>query len=330
MLIYEGVFAKMFTNFFILSSELFDFFIKFLFIFIPEEFFWVMFTLILIGEFEYWKEPECKHLINKFDYIRVFLPTIVTAMLYNIFEYLGTSLIISQCIPPIVLYVLIVITNDICHDANAVRWMSKAFIFVMLGFLSIGISKFIYVPFIVYATNLTIVEINNDFFLCFMVSLPARLIQYLLLLYFVIKKRTLQKGELLKPILSDTVHLFIFSLIVAFNIIFLCIMYKYIIYDRALINISHISQILVIIIIILFPNLNIFALVLISYYIKEKETNDKKLATEKLQLLLKNIDEYDINEKNDINWKLNEIEIGIGEVADILYKENRAESLDNK
>jgi hypothetical protein len=303
---------------------------KFLFIFIPEEFFWVMFTLILVGEFDYWKEPECKHLINKFDYVRVFLPTIVTAMLYNIFEYLGTNLLISQFIPPIVLYILISLTNDIWYDANALRWMSKTFIFVMLGFLAIGISKFIYVPFIVYATNLTIVDINSDFFLCFITSLPARIIQYSLLLYFVIRKRTLQKGKLFAPILSDTAHLLIFSVIVAFNIIFLCIMYKYIIYDRALLYIPHISQLLIIIIVILFPNMNIFTLVLISYYIIEKETTSRKLAAEKLQLLLKYTDTYSINEKSNVGWKLNALETGIEEVEDILYDSSGSEPYKTK
>ena len=309
-------------------SELFGFIIKFLFVFIPEEFYWVMFILILVGEFEYWKEPECKRLINKFDYVRVFLPTTITALLYNTFEYLGASLIISQSIPPIVLFILIVLTNDIWHDANALKWMSKVIIFMMLGFLTIGISKFVYVPFIVYSANLTMAKINNDFFLSFMVSLPARLLQYSLLLYFVIKKRTLLKGKLFKPILSNTVHLLIYSVIVAFNIVFLCIMYKYIIYDRALVSISQISQILIIIVVVLFPTLNIFALVFITYYIKEKETNDKKLATEKLQLLLKNIDTYSANGKSDtINWELNELGMGIEEVADILYKENETDTL---
>jgi len=292
------------------------------FVSIPEEFYFVMFTLILVGEFEYWKEPECKRLINKFDYIRVFLPTIVVALLSNILRYFGLDSGFFQFIPPIVLYIIIVCTNDIFGDASALKWMAKAFIFLMLGFLSIGISEFVYMPFVLYSTGLTMVEIGNSFLLYFMLSLPARLLQYSLLLYFVSRKRTLLKGRLLKHILSNPILSFIFFVLVFFNIVFLYVAYKAIIYDKVLISISLISQIFIVTGIVLFPILNISGLLWSSYYIKNKETNDKKTATDKLHILLKEIELYTNNENYDnIKWKLNEIGMGIEEVADSLYKE---------
>lgn len=297
-----------------------------LFISIPEEFYLVMFTLILVGEFEYWKEPECKRLINKFDYVRVFLPTIVAALLSEILGYMGLKSGFFQILPPIVLYIIIVFTNDIFGDASALKWIGKAFIAFMIGFLSIGMLEFIYMPFVLYGANLTIVEINNNFPLYFLVSLPTRFLQYSLLLYFVSRKRTLLKGRLLKPILSNRIPSVIFSTLVFINILFLWIMYKSIVTDKALISISHISQIFIVFGVVLFPILNVSGLVWSSYYMKNKEINDKKIANEKLNILLKKIDLFTNNDNYDnIKWKFNEIGMGIEEVADSLYKGNETD-----
>jgi len=296
---------------------------KTLLVSIPEEFYWVMFTLILVGEFEYWKEPECKRLINKFDYVRVFLPTIVVALLTNILRYMGLNYGFYPYIHYIVLYIIIILTNDIFGDASTFKWMAKAFIFMMLGNLTIGFSELIYIPLVLFGTDITIVEFTNNFYHYFILSIPARLLQYSVLLYFVSRKRTLLKGRLLKPILSNPILTLIFCIIVFFNVLFLQVMVKAIIFDNVLISLSHISQIVIIIGVVMFPILNVSGFVWSSYYMKNKETIDKKIATEKLNILLEKIEIYTSGGKYDnIGWKLNEIGMGIEEVSDSLYREN--------
>jgi len=296
--------------------------LKTLLVSIPEEFFLVMFTLILVGEFEYWKEPECKRLINRFDYVRVFLPTIVAALLSNILRYMDLKSGFFQFIPFIILYIIIVFTNDIFRDASALKWMVKTFMYMLLGFLIIGLSEFIYVPFVLYGADLTIDKISNNFLLCFVFSLPSRLLQYSLLLYLISMRRTLLKGRLLKPILSTPILSVIFSVLVVFNALFLQIMVKAIVFDKLLISVSHISQILIIIGVILFPILNVSGLLWSSYFLQNKEANDKKIANTKLCILLKEIELYTNNDNYDnIKWKLYEIGMGIEEVAASLYKE---------
>ncbi|EMS72697.1 hypothetical protein CTER_1548 [Ruminiclostridium cellobioparum subsp. termitidis CT1112] len=290
---------------------------------IPEEFYFVMFVLILVGEFEYWKEPGCKRLINKFDYFRVFLPTGVVALLSNILRYNGLEGGIYQFIPPVVLYILIVLTNDIFGDASCMKWMGKAFIFLLIGFISIGLSEFIYMPFVLYSTGLTMEEICNDFRLYFGLSLPARVLQYSILLYFVCRKRTLLKGQMFKHIFSNTKLSVIFSLFGVFNIAFMFVMYKAVVYDKALVAIPLATQFVVVIGIVLFPIANIISLLLSSYYIRNLEVNDKKGATDKLESLYKEIQLYTNNgEYDNIMWKLNEFGIGIKEVSNSLYKGN--------
>ncbi len=293
-----------------------------LFVSIPEELYAVMFTLILVGEFEYWKEPECKRLINRFDYVRVFLPTVVGALLSNILINAGLNYGIFQFVSPIVTYIIIVLTNDVFGDASAVKWMLKAFIFFLFGFLSIGIFEFTYVPFVLYSTGLSMDEIRSNLFLYFMLSLPSRFIQYLLLTYLVSKRRSLIKGNLIKILLSRPIVAVIFSFLIFVNILFLQILCSAIVSDKLLIPLSHISQLLIITGVVVFPILNISVFILCVCFLKNAEVKSMKNAAEKLTIMLKEIEIYTNNEKYDnIRWKLNEIGVGIEDVAQNLYKE---------
>lgn len=296
------------------------------FISIPEELYAVMFTLIMVGEFEYWKEPECKRLINRFDYVRVFLPTVVGALLSNILINTGLNYGLFQFISPVVTYIIIVITNDIFGDASAIKWMLKAFIFFLFGFLSIGIFEFTYVPFVLYSTGLSIEEIKSNLFLYFMLALPSRFIQYLLLTYLVSKRRSLIKGNLIKILLSSPVVTAIFSVLIFVNILFLQMLGTAIIFDKMLIPLSHISQALIITGVVMFPIINISGFVWCVCFLKNAEIRSMKNAAEKLTIMLKEIEIYTNNEKYDnIRWKLNEIGVGIEDVAQNLYKENKSD-----
>ncbi len=297
-----------------------------LFVSIPEELYLVMFTLIMVGEFEYWKEAECKRLINRFDYVRVFLPTVVCALLSNILINTGFDYGFYRFLYPTVFFIIIVFTNDIFGDASAIKWITKAFIFFLIGFLSIGITEFIYVPFVIYGTGLTMDDIRNNLLIYFMTSLPARFLQFSLIAYLVSRKRTLLKGRLIKTILSSPVVAVVLSVLVILNILFLQMMCKAIIFDKVLITISRISQMFIITGVVLFPILNISGTLWSFYFIKNKETHDKKNASEKLNKLLKDIEIYTNNSKYDnISWKLNEIGVGIEDIAKNLYEEHETE-----
>ncbi|PYG87042.1 hypothetical protein LY28_02425 [Ruminiclostridium sufflavum DSM 19573] len=290
---------------------------------VPEVFFWVMFTLTLVGEFEYWKEPECKRLINKFDYVRVFLPTIVVALLINIMDYMGLNMYISQLISISVFYIIVVLTNDVFGDASALKWMAKAFVFMVLGFFIIQILKNIYIPYVLYMANLSVKEVNGSFLLSFILTLPVRLLQYSLLLYFVIRKRTFLKGRWLKPILSSPLLTALLFSIIVFNILFLQIVYKTVISVETLKELSSTSIVVLLIGVVLSPIINIMAFLIGCYYLKDKEIKDKVSEAEKLHNLSENIRVY-INHGNydNIRWKLNGVKIEVEDIADSIYKDD--------
>lgn len=293
-----------------------------LFVSIPEQLYAVMFTLILVGEFEYWKEPECKRLINRFDYVRVFLPTVTGALISNIIINTGLNHGFFHFISPVVTFIIIIFTNDIFGDASAMKWVVKAFVFFLIGFLSIGIFEVLYLPLILYGTSMTMPDIRNSLLIYFLTSLPARLLQFTILSYLVSRKRTLLKGRLIKNMLSNSVLTVIFSLLVFFDIMFLQMFGTAIMIDKVLISIPHLSQMFIITGVVIFPILNISGFLWGFYLLKNKEIKDKKTASEKLYKLLKDIELYTKNDKYDnIRWKLNEIGVGIEEVAEALYKE---------
>ncbi len=297
--------------------------LKTLLVSIPEELFLVMFTLILVGEFDYWKEAECRKLINRFDYVRVFVPAVTTALLSQTMRYLDLNFGIYQFIPLIVLYILIVFTNDIFGDASVLKWMVKALMFLLVALLIIGITEFIYIPYLLYTVNQTVDEINKNIPLYCLISLPARLLQYSLLFYLISRKRTLLKGKLLKPILSNPMLAVISSISVVINILFLQVMVQAIAYDKVLVNFLPISKICIILGVVLFPMVNISGLLWGFYLLKDKETYEKKIASEQLKDLLVKIELHIKDVKYDnIRWKLNEIGMDVDKVANSLYREN--------
>lgn len=288
---------------------------------IPEEFYLVMFTLVLIGEFDYWNQEEYRKLFYKWDYIRVFVPTVSGALLSNIFRYLNLDFGILPILPMLIFFVLIVLTNDVFGDASTIKWIGKAFVALILGFITILICELIYIPFILYASGLTINEINSDIALNFYVSIPSRVIQYSILVFLITRKKTILKANVLKPIFENRVLSIITSVLVILHGVFFYIMMKIIIFDKILINISSIMRLAVVLGICIFPVINMMMFIWVIYYIKNYEALKMKQINNNLGNIVESIKEYEFNEDyGNIKWKLNEINVRIEEVTQSLQK----------
>lgn len=288
---------------------------------IPEEFYLVMFVLILAGEFDYWEQDEYKKLFYKWDYVRVFVPTVVVALLSNIFRYLGFNLDYFSLIPILVLFVLIILTNDVFGDASAIKWIGKAFIFLILAIITILISELIYAPFILYASELSVNQLNNNIALNFCISIPSRIIQYSILVFLVLRKKTILKANVLKPIFESRVLTVITAVSIVLHGIFFYIMMKTVIYDKILINLSATMRLLVVLGICILPVLNMLLLIWVIYYIKNYEALRLKRINNNLGNIIESIKEYEFNEDyGNIKWKLNEINVKIEQVTQSLQK----------
>lgn len=291
---------------------------------IPEEFFLVMLALILVGEFDYWEEAEYKKLINKWDYARVFIPTVVSSLLASTMRYTGHDLIFTALLPLAAMYFLIILTNkEILEDHGSAIWAGKVLLFLLLGYLIIFISEQLYTPIFLYAAGETVTDLNNNILLNFAMSIPAKLIEYLVLVFFVIKKRTLLKANLLLPILENKVSKFLAYTIVICNFGFALVMGREICYERILSSLSMDIKCIIILSTVLFPIINISALVYGFYNIKNRDIQKQKEISGEIVKLLNGLKEYAECEKYDnIKWKLNEMSIDMKKIAESLYKSN--------
>lgn len=292
-----------------------------IFVSMPEEIYVVMFTLILTGEFDYWQFKGYKKLINKGDWSKILIPSTVFAIMSNIFRYTGLNHGIYSIIPFIIMFILIILTNEILKDGNPSRWIKRTLLIYIIAILSVGLSELIFIPIILYATNMTMVEINNNILLNFLVSLPAKTIQYLVLIHFIIKKRTYLKGNILKlfSIGRTLSNLFIF--IVFLNLGFLAIMYNMIIYNKALDHFSYIYKSIIIIGVLIVPILNIIGFIWGIYYVHNKALIKNKNTSDSIEKLLNDLTTYTNSKKYEtIEWKLNEISSQIQFISKQLYK----------
>lgn len=293
---------------------------------IPEELFLVMFILIMLGEFEYWKEDECKKIINNWDYSRILIPTIVAALLSNILRYTIVDFDISTPVSIIVFYILIILTNDIFGDASCAKWMGKAFIFLIFGSLIMFVIEFSYIPFVLYSSGKSINEINNDVMLNFVVSIPSRLIEFIIIAVFIIKKRTLMKAKIIGLIFENRI-LATFTIVIAiFSFSIALLMAKLIGYEKVLGNITPSLRFIIIIGICIFPIINISGLVWCVYYVENRAFQKQKVTRDKLNNILNNVKICTANDNYDtIKWKLNEIVMDIEDVSNNLYKVGKNE-----
>lgn len=287
---------------------------------IPEELFLLMFTLILVGEFEYWTDEECKKLIHRYDYVRILVPVLAGAFLSNILRYSGLNFGLISLIPPIIFFILIILTNDIFGDASALKWSLKAFIFLFLGLIIIYITEFAYIPYIMYAAGKSLKEINDDLFLNFLFSIPSRLIQYFIIAFFIVKRRTLLKANIIKIIFESRILSIWTLIIVAFDFSFMFIMAKVVGYEKAFASVPGEVRFIVIIAVCVFPILNISALLWCVYYVENRAKQTQKEIAEKLNILSNEINSYTIDEKYDnIKWKLHEIDTYVIQTGQSLY-----------
>jgi len=287
-----------------------------------EEFYLVMFTYILMGEFDHWQDEDCRRLFHRWDIQRILTPVLMGAILSNILRYMGFDNTIVTLLSILAIFAGIIITGDIFNNRNALAWIGNAFIFLTLGVISVMVAEFIYMPIILYGLGKTMEEINNNVFLNFAFSLPSTLLEYLFLIFLIIKKRTLLKANIIKPISNSKAHIALTSIVVVFDLIFMLVLITVVCYDKILINSSFLFQIFIIIGTCIFPLINIFALAFGVYLKENKAVKKDKDASEKLKALSDKINLYTNDENYDnIKWKLNEINMEIEEISQVLYLE---------
>ncbi|MDP4180127.1 MAG: hypothetical protein Q8942_03440 [Bacillota bacterium] len=293
-----------------------DIILNTLFLSIPEEFFVVMFTLILIGEFDYWREEECRKVFDGWDYFRVFLPVILGALISNILRFLNVDTYMVSILTISSIFVSIILTGDIWGDSTALKWIKKAFVFLMLASLITITVESSYAPFIIYGSGISLKELNDNVLMNFLSSLPTRVIQYSILAFLFAKKRTLLQGKILKTIFESSGLTIFTSVLLSSNVIFMIAIMKAIGSEKVLSHLPFELRAIIIIGTCIFPLLNIFICFSSIYYVKNRESKKNQMIVQKLNYLSNNINLFSDSKKNDgVKWKLFEIQQEISEIS---------------
>jgi len=290
-----------------------------IFVSIPEELFLVLFTLILTGEYSYWIEDECKKLFYSWDYQRILVPSIFSALISNTLRYLNVNSYIVTIATLFSLYFLIVFTNDIFNDASIWKWLWKAFSSLFIGFFIIFITEILYIPFVISATSLTIGKINNNILLNFLISLPSRLVQIIVIIYLILKHRVFVKSDIFTYIYKRRFLTIQALLVTIFNFSLILFVHKMLVYYKLLNNFPDVLKIILIVIICIFPIVTTFLLIITPYYIENKQSIFENKVAMKLYELDNEILSYRYqNKQNDVNWMLNKVSLDIKKIAEKL------------
>jgi len=167
----------------------------------PEESIWFFTVLILMKRFDLldkymWKE-KIKWIIVPF----------ISSIIINLLKYIINSPIIFISISAIItIYIGIIIMlkapeNNILNEKIA---YIKVFLLVLLSFaIMIVLTESLYIPLFLKYFGKSIIEINSTWSVNFLMSIPARVIQFLLIIFILSIQNRKIYLDILKSITSD-------------------------------------------------------------------------------------------------------------------------------
>ncbi|MCX7923404.1 MAG: hypothetical protein N3B21_15550 [Clostridia bacterium] len=272
---------------------------------VPEQVFLVAFTLILLRRFDLLR-------FNFRNIIKLTIPVLGGAILSNIlitfYKGLDTYMLLIGV-------VTVTFLMSIAYKIIAVKDMLKMLVSVMLGFVVMSIIQFSYIPIIFYATNTNMNELDVLGLQSFILKIPERVVEFSLILYVLIKKGNYLKVNFIKTIAKSKTLTSATVLTIILNLVFICIMCKFIAFDKILANLSFTTQLIIIETILTFPILNLALLWVAVYHITSKESYERALTKERLKTLTSILEAYASNRKfekielvlTDINKHVNKL-----------------------
>ena len=255
---------------------------------LPEELFVVSIVLIGIGrddllDLRMWK-----------DNIRwVALPAIGMSFIISFARLTNISKSLIQIIGILVLYLLtlVVIRNNNLLQEK-IKYF-KALFYTILGISIISILE-CYCPLIVSLTKTNILYINEHFILNFLCALPARVIEYSILVYLLVKKSDDVKIKLFDIILKNSfLKRSMFSLLIGIMITMIYLI-KLIGIDLILINLSFFEQLIIVVMMFVIPTITItFILLIVNYILKvEKRIQQTYENLARQDIVMDDVDNY--------------------------------------
>ena len=234
-----------------------------IFISMPESFVWLLITLMLSKRFDLLDRYRWKSNLKYF-----LIPVLPTAFYINFLRYIlhmPRMPILFGCIFIFYSLTLYILKKNLFVDEKLPYL--KTLLFVYIGIFIIAMTELIYIPIILYITHLSMDAINQNILINFMLSLPSRVFQILIIITILHKYN---KIKLFSNIIRDKVLLIITVLFLSIILLIVFIATKIIHSYCLILNCSLYSQILIGITITIILTLIIFLyLIPINYLINK-------------------------------------------------------------
>ncbi len=146
---------------------------------LPEEFIWVVTCLVLLKRFD---------LLDKYRWEEslkwIMIPVLLSTLSINILKYVNAPRIIISLTAVLTIYIgiIYILKSPKINIINEKIPYLKTFLFVLLVAVLIILIESIYLPFFIVYIKKSITEINNSWSISFLLSIPARLIQFAIIL----------------------------------------------------------------------------------------------------------------------------------------------------
>lgn len=193
----------------------------------PEEFFITMIVLILLGRYDYISKE-----IWKCNLFKVMIVSVIPlSIIFNLLKY---------CLPNhsnilvVINILLLSISISILYRIKNKKEYFKVLMFTALGFLIFMITQLITIFMVMYILKMSPNSFNQSAIINFIIVLPERVLQYLMLSLIFLKQNGLTKVNLSKIILENSVLRFFTILFTVGDIAILMWMAKYIVFDKIL------------------------------------------------------------------------------------------------
>ena len=162
-------------------------FMNTIFVSTPRCLFIVMFTLIVAGEFDYWKQNEYKNIFYKWDFTRVVIPAVIAALVSNIVNYFNIQEFWNYTAVMAALFISIILTSDIIGDSNSLVWSGKILLNMIMAFAISAFVEVLYIPWLIIYADITHEIIFSNVLYNFLIALPAFLTEFFVIFVLITK-----------------------------------------------------------------------------------------------------------------------------------------------
>jgi hypothetical protein len=290
-----------------MGNDILDFIVNMVLVSIPEASFVIAFILVFMGKIEYLN-------FKRANLVRFFIPVLISA---GTSSFLRVVLHFGMDFIPFLVIILVSISIDIIYGIRSYKKIMQCLACSIIALLVQGMIQFAYVPVSMSIMGLTMEDINKVSMgvICF--TLPERVLEILLIAILLSKKKNLMHVNPLKIIINNRGMSIIFFSSIVLNLIFVYVFVYAVYVQRILANLSILSQLMSVMLIIMLPIINISAIIGVIYILAYREKSKRlymvqetKAISALISLLSRNGNYTQIqDELKEFNRQIKEIEI---------------------